>query len=786
MSAVTSLQGNTTVISHSSSTSVYTLVSSIEVLATESSTPISTSTSATATSATATSTTSVAAAATAVDLFEPVATDEPPNVFSRNANPLDLASGVSNNGSPYETNKFFTNLMLDDQTQPAYVYPYTVWKYSTNSIYGFAVSHTTESQYVFGNYDSNGNSEYLVNPVGIASLIFSATSFGSSNFNMFVGDMTLSSCDVTINDGDSSNILEIPLVQGMGFTTGIYHGSLVPEIQTSEAFSVFEQLDSDNLAQGILKYRVTLNDNVQWLVYAILPNGYSTDSFELTMSDTSTIVGSQAIDGLILQFAAAPSESSYEVFYDEAAGMYATNFTLSGTSDGTTASYAFEYQTQGMSASGNTMLFALPHHVGAFTSGTQAAMTGIELQSTTKGTMQGLLTTSIQFTETLNTQIGWLPWTSQLGDASLSFSADLLQEISEAANAELEVDIKSSISGLNTYYIGKVLDKYAYILLTVAEIVQDSAVANTTLANMKDAFELLFTNEQLYPLYYDTKYGGVVSSGDWASTSTGYDFGNTYYNDHHFHYGYIVHAAAVVGYVDAQLGGTWAQDNRAWVDALVRDVANPSDSDSYFPVSRMFDWFQGHSWAAGLFSNANGKNEESSSEDYNFAYGMKMWGAVVGDSSMERRADLMIAIMARSMNDYFLYSDDNTVEPSEILGNRVSGILFDNEIDYTTYFGTEVQYINGIHMLPITPASSAVRGPQFVSEEWSAKLESVVGTLTDGWRGILTLNQALFDPLAAYEFFSGSSYSSAYLDDGMSLTWSLAFSGGLACSLDQL
>jgi endo-1,3(4)-beta-glucanase len=58
------------------------------------------------------------------------------------------------------------------------------------------------------------------------------------------------------------------------------------------------------------------------------------------------------------------------------------------------------------------------------------------------------------------------------------------------------------------------------------------------------------------------------------------------------------------------------------VNTLVRDIANPSTLDSYFPVSRMFDWYHGHSWAHGLYETFDGKDEESSSEDTMSAYAM--------------------------------------------------------------------------------------------------------------------------------------------------------------------
>jgi endo-1,3(4)-beta-glucanase len=50
---------------------------------------------------------------------------------------------------------------------------------------------------------------------------------------------------------------------------------------------------------------------------------------------------------------------------------------------------------------------------------------------------------------------------------------------------------------------------------------------------------------------------------------------------------------------------------------LIRDIANPSSSDTYFPVTRHKDWFIGHSWAQGFSQIADGKDQESSSEAIN-------------------------------------------------------------------------------------------------------------------------------------------------------------------------
>ena len=217
---------------------------------------------------------------------------------------------------------------------------------------------------------------------------------------------------------------------------------------------------------------------------------------------------------------------------------------------------------------------------------------------------------------------------------------------------------------------------------------------------------------------------------------------------------------------------------------LTRDFANPV-SDSLYPFSRSFDWYMGHSWAKGLFESVDGKDQESSSEDTMASYGIKMWGKILNDKNMEARGNLMLAVQARSLPHYFLFQDDNTVEPAEYIGNKVSGVLFENKMDHTTYFGHQIEYIQGIHMLPLMPMSPLIRSPGFVSEEWTAYgFGSYVGQVFGGWRGVLMANLALIDPVTSYDFFSNASgdFTIDMLDGGASQTWYLAWSAALGGS----
>lgn len=317
--------------------------------------------------------------------------------------------------------------------------------------------------------------------------------------------------------------------------------------------------------------------------------------------------------------------------------------------------------------------------------------------------------------------------------------------------------------------------KFAAIVYTIHDLLGDIALAEAGLDNLKASFAVFASNTQDFPLVHETSWGGIVSSATYTTGDSNADFGNTYYNDHHFHYGYFIYTAAVIGYLDP----TWLAANQDYVNSLVRDIANPSVEDPIFPVYRAFDWYNGHSWAHGLFETFDGKDQESSSEDSMSAFAIKMWGRTIGDSNMEARGNLQLAVTARALQNYFLYSSDNTVEPGNFIGNKVSGILFENKIDHTTYFGSNIEYIQGIHMLPLLPSSTLTRTQEFVTEEWNTffsngRVDAIVG----GWKGILYANLAISDPKTAWAFFSQPDFDMSFIDGGASLTWYLALAAG--------
>jgi hypothetical protein len=131
------------------------------------------------------------------------------------------------------------------------------------------------------------------------------------------------------------------------------------------------------------------------------------------------------------------------------------------------------------------------------------------------------------------------------------------------------------------------------------------------------------------------------------------------------------------------------------------------------------------------------------------------------------------------MNSYMLMSPNNTIQPAQFVPNFVTGILFMNKADHTTFFGTNLEFIQGIHMIPLTAISPFIRQPSFVAAEWQAKLASIIGSVNSGWKGILMANLAISNPQSAWNFFTVGFQGAQWLDDGASLTWYLAFIAGL-------
>ncbi|KAM0712992.1 hypothetical protein Q7P35_000443 [Cladosporium inversicolor] len=719
------------------------------------------------------------------DIFAPIATDAPPAQLSRKSDHPAPRKGIQPQEKKLQTNKFYSNFFLEDQALPSYIFPYSVvWANGTGATgsYGMAVSHTERMQFAGGETDPvTGAWRFYASPIGVHSIILSATELNKDT-QLTTDSLEAFSVNVNLSPAsDSSARVTYPLVQGMAFVTARYTKA-TPVLSSGVGFQNITYIGAagDNTTH---KYRMELTNGFSWLAY-VTPQDTSYDVNSFTLLDGNTIQGPSGFEGTV-QVAKIPAETSDAVaVYDSCAGAYPTSGSISGAVEGTTGWYTLSWQKGGVQTQ-DLLMFALPHHMQSLSDQTKPSVTDVKLMTTVKGNSVAIKGSSWTLVEPkLAVDMEFAPYQPDFGSIR-AVSADAAAAINSAATSELQQNM-SEMSNLDSmYYSGKELAKYAGIVFAANDMAKNASLAQEGLGRLKTAMARFVDNKQKFPLVYEEAWGGAASSASYDTGDSGQDFGNSFYNDHHFHYGYHVYAAAVIAYLDPK----WLEEgtNKAWVNTLVRDYANSITDDPYFPFSRNFDFYHGHSWAKGLFASADGKDQESSSEDTMASYAIKMWGSVIGDKAMESRGNLMLAIQARSLDNYYLYRDSNEVQPREYIGNRAAGILFENKIDHVTYFGNKIEYIQGINMIPMMPFSTVTRRRDFVQTEWDQFFAKNISSIQNGWRGILMANLALIDPKASYQFFSGGSgdYTDQMLDGGASRTWYLAYAAGLKEAEDK-
>ncbi|MDT0594580.1 immunoglobulin-like domain-containing protein [Glaciecola petra] len=179
-------------------------------------------------------------------------------------------------------------------------------------------------------------------------------------------------------------------------------------------------------------------------------------------------------------------------------------------------------------------------------------------------------------------------------------------------------------------------------------------------------------------------------------------------NDHHFHYGYLVRAAAEVCRFDSAWCGS--DQYGPMIELLIRDFA-AGRNDDMFPYLRHFDPANGFSWASGRVNFARGNNNESTSEAAN-AYGaIILYGMLTNNQELIDRGIYLHASTAASYWEYWNNIDGyNTNDPS--LNNFPDGynrittsIIWGDGAVFSTWFSGAFAHILGIQGLPTNTLS---------------------------------------------------------------------------------
>ena len=303
-------------------------------------------------------------------------------------------------------------------------------------------------------------------------------------------------------------------------------------------------------------------------------------------------------------------------------------------------------------------------------------------------------------------------------------------------------EIQLAPPGTDTYWTGKTLLK----VISAARIADQLGLTDerdAMIRQVKDRLEDWFTATPDKPhtfFAYEPKWGTLI----------GYNAGfgsDGELNDHHFHYGYFIAAAAFIAQYDPQ----WA-DAENWggmVNLLIRDTSSTDANDPLFPRLRCFDLWEGHSWAAGHGDFAAGNNNESSSEAMLFNTSVYLWGAVTGNDKIRDHGAFLYGMEQSAIEQYW-WDIDGDVFP-ENYPFRAVGMVWGNGAAHATWFSGASEAIHGINFLPIHAGSTYMgRHSEYVKKNFEEiAAESQNGEALAQWVDVIYSYRALGDPSAA-------------------------------------
>lgn len=645
-----------------------------------------------------------ASAATAIDLSLPWDPTNPS--FTHVKHPLAPNARLAK-AAPLPTNAFWQNVVLGAGNERFNALPYDIRVTDLGlgaSRPGLVVSYTSVISPDVVQLRL-GATEGLKNPSVTTNDLFSATLRWKSG----TGQMTA------------------PVVYGSPYVSAYYEG-LTPSIDFGG--SAVLSLEASTLANlGMQRLDVRLNNGQRWLIYAPQTGTWS--------KGTTSISLAQIVTGWV-RGALCPSDATASEL-DAHAAVVPVGAELTLQELPQAFRVGVEWKTEG---TGLPLMMTLPHHRARL--GSAVGLSTLQYR-TLKGVMQGFEAER---------------WTLEYPRDRIRWRAPrpIAQDKVEAVRLALMTDKNYVPVGDDPYFGGKALAKLGRLALIADELGELDA-RNEMVERLRARVEAWLSGTNPVPLAYDEVWGGLVTQRGMADS--GQDFGMGYYNDHHFHFGYHLYAAAVVAHFLPDWGATWTPK----ILFLVRDIANPSVDDRYFPRFRNFDWFVGHSWASGLFPFGDGRNQESTSEAVNAWTAVELLGDALRLPRLQKVGEAMRLVETGSAQAYWQIQTNSAIYDEPYASRHVVGVLWETKVDFATFFGSNPEYIYGIQMIPFTPSSESL-----LPAAWLRTIEPQISAArsaaVDGWKGLLWMGTAVHDSTAAW---NGVQQLAAY-DDGNSRT----------------
>ena len=531
---------------------------------------------------------------------------------------------------------------------------------------------------------------------------------------------------VTMNWKDSSHELKVTSGIGMPFLYFEKDADDVVEIKVNSGTATIsnEILTIENASDG-QDFVFYAPEGSTWSnsgdVFTSALNGKIYWSMAMLPQNTSNV---SAVAQDLKKYAYVfPANTSTSWSYNESNSKLTTNFTV--TTD----------VKEG--ANSNMLLGLLPHQWYNLISNSPTPNT--YSYSSVRGSLKMLDGNSFTVENTFK---GILPTIPYLANYSAGFSPALLDDkISQIENDGLA-------TWTDSYNEGQVMNR----LIQTARIADQTGnieARNKMIATVKERLEDWLSyksGEKAFLFYYNSTWSALL----------GYPAGHgqdSNLNDHHFHWGYFIHAAAFMEQFEPGWSAKWGD----MINTLIRDAASTDRNDPKFPYLRNFSPYAGHSWANGFATFPQGNDQESTSESMQFASSLIHWGTITENNSIRDLGIYIYTTEQTAVEEYWfdVYERNFQSNQQYSVVSRVWG----NSSDNGTFWTADIAASYGIEMYPIHGGSFYLGHNQEYSKKLWNEITSNTGVLSKEdndnlWHDTYWKYLSFTDPQAAVDLYN--------------------------------
>jgi endo-1,3(4)-beta-glucanase len=439
---------------------------------------------------------------------------------------------------------------------------------------------------------------------------------------------------------------------------------------------------------------------------------------------------------------AAGTPATVAAAWQQYAYVEPTNTEVSWSYDEATAIVRTEFTTtvNVHEGSGTSVIQGLLPHQWDHLAPDAPALTG-ETLSSVRGELKLLASNTFATERTFH---GILPTMPALGVLSPGYDPAAMHD------KVVLLEDETLATWTDSYNEGQVMNRLIQTA-RVAHETGDIVARDKMIATVKERLEDWLTcesEEVAFLFYYQPTWTALL----------GYPAGHgqdTNLNDHHFHWGYFIHAAAFM----EQFEPGWASQWGDMINLLVRDAASPDRNDALFPFLRNFSPFAGHSWANGFATFPQGNDQESTSESMQFNSSLIHWGSITGNDAIRDLGIYLYTTEQSAIEEYWLDMYNRNFDPS--YGSSIASRVWGNSYDSQTFWTGDIAAAYGIELYPIHGGSLYLgHNLAYAADLW-AEMTVDTGILANEvnpnlWHDTYWKFQAFTDPAGAIALYDSN------------------------------